>query len=97
MTEKVQSLKAAVQDVIQSNAKNAAKREDKLLRQLENFLEDDPHARTPKLEPLAKAGQTRGAAVLWRDGAAEANFSAERPGLVVIPSEPPEAVRPDSR
>ena len=90
---KIQALKDAVKGVMEGTAKDAAKWEDKLLRQLENFLEDDPKARRPKLEPLAKAGQIRGGPILWRDGAKEVNINPANPGLVIIPSESPEAPR----
>jgi hypothetical protein len=96
---KIQALKAAFQGVIENRGGDAGKQENRLLRQLEDFIEDDPQARRPKLEPLAKAGEFRDplAPLPWRDGAAEVNFNTEKPGLVIIPSEPPETFRPSSR
>jgi hypothetical protein len=96
---KIQTLNAAFKGVIQNRGEDAGKRENTLLRHLEDFIEDDPQTRRPKLEPLAKAGEFRDplAPPPWRNGAAEVNFNTEKPGLVIIPSEPPETFRPGSR
>lgn len=86
----IEDLKTAVENASRSSAPDARKHEDKLLRQLENFLRDNAQSRRPKLEPLGKAGELRSFAnpldSPWRKSAVETNFSAQAPGLVIIPS-----------